>query len=405
MRTLADAARVDYQHRRFQESLEKSLRAIELSHRADDPRAELAAHYSGFVALTYMGDSEGAERHAAALLALAEKLRDRFWVCNAFLANQVVSGLRGDWRAARDFGDQGLLRAPWDPRLLSHTLLWEYQVGNFGQGEAYLERLLEVMRLTAPSPSLEYAHPAIMIPLVARITGVVDRLDVATSVARTILSSPSAAAIVVSVARAGLGLLAVLRGDPDGAGEQYGALTTIQGILVASGGISGEHLLGLLAQTMGQLDQAIAHFEDALAFCHKAGYRPELAWTCCDYADALLQRNGPGEWARAISLLTESLGISRELGMRPLMERVQALQEKVAAQPTPLPIYPDGLTGREVEVLRLIAAGRSNREIAEELTISLKTVARHISNIFAKTSAANRTEAAAYATRHKLVSW
>ena len=48
-----------------------------------------------------------------------------------------------------------------------------------------------------------------------------------------------------------------------------------------------DRLLGLLSQTMGNRDQAMAHFEDALVSCHKAGYRPELAWSCCDYADAL----------------------------------------------------------------------------------------------------------------------
>jgi ATP/maltotriose-dependent transcriptional regulator MalT len=180
-------------------------------------------------------------------------------------------------------------------------------------------------------------------------------------------------------------------------------LTTIQGFLVSSSGISGDHLLGLLAQTMGQLDQAMAHFEDALAFCHKAGYRPELAWTCCDYADVLLQRNGPGEWARAISLLTESLGISRELGMKPLIQRVVTRLDRIESLPIDAPAYPNGLTRREVEVLCLIAAGRSNLEIAAELVISLNTVARHVSNIFAKTGAANRAEAATYAYRHGLV--
>jgi len=53
-------------------------------------------------------------------------------------------------------------------------------------------------------------------------------------------------------------------------------------------------------------------------------------------------------------------------------------------------------------VLRLVAAGRSNQQIADALVISLNTVARHVSNIFDKTGAANRTEAADYATRHGL---
>lgn len=60
------------------------------------------------------------------------------------------------------------------------------------------------------------------------------------------------------------------------------------------------------------------------------------------------------------------------------------------------------LTARELEVLRLIAAGRTNLQIASELAISRGTVARHVSNILAKTGLANRTEAAAYAFEHGL---
>jgi pimeloyl-ACP methyl ester carboxylesterase/DNA-binding CsgD family transcriptional regulator len=56
-----------------------------------------------------------------------------------------------------------------------------------------------------------------------------------------------------------------------------------------------------------------------------------------------------------------------------------------------------GLSQREAEVLRLLAAGRSNQQIADELVISVNTVIRHVANIFDKTGAANRTQAAAYA--------
>jgi pimeloyl-ACP methyl ester carboxylesterase/DNA-binding CsgD family transcriptional regulator len=59
--------------------------------------------------------------------------------------------------------------------------------------------------------------------------------------------------------------------------------------------------------------------------------------------------------------------------------------------------YPDGLSRREVEVLRLLAAGKSNRQIADELVISLNTVPKHVSHIYAKTGTANRAEAAGYA--------
>ena len=92
-----------------------------------------------------------------------------------------------------------------------------------------------------------------------------------------------------------------------------------------------DHVFGLLSHTMDSVDQAAEHFKDALAFCRKAGHRPELAWTCCDYADMLRERDGEGDRAKAITLLDESLAISSELGMRPLMERVLSRRELLKA--------------------------------------------------------------------------
>jgi DNA-binding CsgD family transcriptional regulator len=66
------------------------------------------------------------------------------------------------------------------------------------------------------------------------------------------------------------------------------------------------------------------------------------------------------------------------------------------------PKVPGGLSAREVQVLRLVAAGRTNRAIAAELVISEKTVARHVSNIFTKLGLSNRSAAAAYAHEHGL---
>ena len=68
----------------------------------------------------------------------------------------------------------------------------------------------------------------------------------------------------------------------------------------------------------------------------------------------------------------------------------------------PTPGYPNGLTAREVEVLRLAAKGLTNNEIAEELGLSEKTIAHHLTRIFNKTSSENRAAAAAFAIRHGL---
>jgi len=150
---------------------------------------------------------------------------------------------------------------------------------------------------------------------------------------------------------------------------------------------------------MGNVDQAAEHFNDAFAFCCRAGYRLELAWSCGDYAGTLLQRSNSGDQRKTRSLLDEALVISQELGMTLLMERVVGLRERAESQPAKAPSYPGGLTQREVEVPHLLALGKSNREIAEEPTISLNTVLRHVSHILAKTGAANRVEAVGNAAR------
>ncbi len=131
-------------------------------------------------------------------------------------------------------------------------------------------------------------------------------------------------------AKAGLALLAVQKGDQSAAEEHYAYLREQRGTMIETVS-SVDRLLGLLSQTMGNMDQATAHFEDALSFCRKAGYRPELAWSCCDYADALLKRNNPGDGEKAMPLLGESLAISSGLGMRPLMERVVSRREIIGA--------------------------------------------------------------------------
>lgn len=85
----------------------------------------------------------------------------------------------------------------------------------------------------------------------------------------------------------------------------------------------------------------------------------------------------------------------RRLGAAPMADAASALLAPAA--------LPGGLTAREVEVLRLVASGRSNPQIANELVLSEKTVARHLSNIFGKLDVGSRTAAAAWAFEHGLV--
>jgi DNA-binding CsgD family transcriptional regulator len=85
------------------------------------------------------------------------------------------------------------------------------------------------------------------------------------------------------------------------------------------------------------------------------------------------------------------------LGAAPMLARLDELEGK-AERATP-----GGLTAREIEVLRLVASGKTNRGIANELVLSEKTVARHISNIFTKLGVSTRAAATAFAYEHDLV--
>jgi ATP/maltotriose-dependent transcriptional regulator MalT len=86
----------------------------------------------------------------------------------------------------------------------------------------------------------------------------------------------------------------------------------------------------------------------------------------------------------------------QELGAAPDLERIRPLTTTAA-------IEQHGLSRRELEVLRLVAAGKSNRKIAAELVISEHTVARHVQNIFAKLGLSSRAAATAFAFEHELV--
>lgn len=95
--------------------------------------------------------------------------------------------------------------------------------------------------------------------------------------------------------------------------------------------------------------------------------------------------------------LDAARAIFQQLGARPDLARIEELRQ--ARRPG----APGGLSAREIEVLRLVAAGKTNRQIASDLCISERTVERHVSNIFNKLDLPSRSAATAYAYAHRLV--
>jgi tetratricopeptide (TPR) repeat protein len=329
MRVLIFATRVSYFHLRFGDGLAKGLESVELVRRLDDPLAGQTAHYWTGQILRHTGDLVGARHHAEQELAYAKKLNDRFHLASALWSNELVHRLQGDLRAAIDFNDQGIAISPRDVRLAATRVLLDCETGELLLFKEHLDNFLNAVRLLPPGPTIDYGFVPMIVGTILRTTNRGDQLQIALEAADAVLLSDSATPAVVMQARIGLGLLAAEGCEGVVAKELYSGLKSVAGFAIRE--IVVDRVLGLLAATLGNLHQSTAHFEDALAFCRKAGYRPELAWTCCDYADMLKERDADCDRAKAISLLDESLAISSELGMRPLMERVLSRREILKA--------------------------------------------------------------------------
>jgi DNA-binding NarL/FixJ family response regulator len=139
-------------------------------------------------------------------------------------------------------------------------------------------------------------------------------------------------------------------------------------------------------KALPQLRSAHAAWRDLDAPYQAARVREMIGLAC----RALDDHASAGLEFEAVRLVYQELGAAPDLAR---LDRLTAGPQPGAA----------GLTAREVEVLMLVASGKSNRAIAGHLVISEKTVARHMSNIFTKLRLASRAEATAYAYEHGLV--
>jgi DNA-binding SARP family transcriptional activator len=329
---LANAAFVDAFHLRLQDCLTKGLRATELAQHAGDTHTEMAARRAAAWALAATGEREQARFHTAAALAHAEKLHESWWLTSTTFSHELLCLYEGNWRGAREMSELGLAAEPQDPRHLALRAALEYELGDHDAGAEYIARLQQVTESAPPpGPIADHVFLATVIPLIGRIANADERLDAAEAAAERVVSLPRVAPVMAMNATSGLALIAVQKSDANAAKELYGALEAQRGTANFFIPLTIDRLLGLLAATFGQIDAGLAHLADGLAFCDRAGYRPEYAWTASDYADVLLQRAGAGDYARAIALQDEAVGIARELGMRPLIERVLARQDLLKA--------------------------------------------------------------------------
>ncbi len=198
-----------------------------------------------------------------------------------------------------------------------------------------------------------------------------------------------------------LALTAIALGDHERARCLYAPLLAFRGqhywFLV-------DRVLGLIATLSGKWETAARHLAAAEATAEREELHPELARTLQGQADVEVGQGGQGSTQRARGLLNRALAMFENLGMREsahgVRRRLRALWHH-PGDPT-RPSLPANLTEREAAVLKLVASGKSTRQIAHTLVLSEKTVTNHLTHIFTKTASENRAAATAFAFHHGL---
>jgi DNA-binding CsgD family transcriptional regulator/tetratricopeptide (TPR) repeat protein len=163
--------------------------------------------------------------------------------------------------------------------------------------------------------------------------------------------------------------------------------------------LAAERLLGELDTAAGRYADAEGHVRAALTIADGCRAPYERALTLLALADV---RRLTGDHAQASAILTEARGLCIPLRASPALTRIDALAVCLPARPM-IDAPRAGLTAREIEVLRLVVEGLSDREIAQRLSIGSRTVQTHVTSILAKFGVSSRTAAATHAVRHGIV--
>ncbi len=409
---LTRSAAVDSGELQWQSAFDSALKAIDAARRAGSVSAEAFAIYVAARAAFDLGLTAQAMDLERSACDLAAKTRNRLRLHQLADVSATLALLLGRWETARTAIGSILQLQPPGLAHITDRLYLEYATGRHEAFEEQMSWLRQRLK-SDPPPAMQISSVYATVLLCAADDDGLRSLVLAAEPGLRLSSENQWDTSARLLRAASIGIIAVASDDPEAAAAVYPELkakrasgarlagSTSMG--VGPGWTSVDRVLGAVADTIGDRSAAMIHFEDAVAFCRRASYRPELAQTCHDYAALLLNERGAAGVSKARDLVTEGLAITTELGMKSVHAKLEKLAERLAIRRGGRPEFPDGLTEREVEVLRLVAAGKSNREISDALVISENTATTHVKNILSKISVANRTEAAAYAYRHGLV--
>jgi DNA-binding CsgD family transcriptional regulator len=325
-------------------------------------------------------------------LRYAEEIEQSF--CGHMIASMegVVSWANGDWAAAvmqagQAASDPGSSRS----RAIAHWALgWVAACrGERAEAQSHLQPAIEYGRrsgwldLVLP-PQWGLAEAALM---AGDAQGAITECEAAVSEARQLGEQALLTPFVVTGVRA-----YQLAGKPEAAAKFLNRMVRAIGPLAEVAMPAIAHGTGLVKLADGSIGAARESLDRAARSWDGRGRRWESLWARLDLAAADLRAN---RYTEAMALVREVSAAAEQLDSPPLLDRAEQLTRVAKGRGAELePWHP--LTVREFEVARKIAEGLTNAAIAEELSVSPKTVSAHVEHILAKLGASRRAEIAAW---------
>ncbi|MCH8234817.1 MAG: protein kinase [Chloroflexi bacterium] len=314
--------------------IEYAQQADALAKSYPNPAALARAQSFRTISLLDLGDPDAALEYSISALKLAREGHDPVWARLQLTVETNRILLTGDWTRYDQLLEQGELLMSWS------VILRELQVGNDVAEQVRRDAAVDLStelqsqsHIFLPWTSLPFAY-AVSNGLEDSSTDVVSEwIYDATEHIPNLSNRFGYGPIMITV-----GVISIARNDSDMGRQSYDYLINSLGKSQVVGPVCVSRVLGLLACLLGEMSTATDHFQDAMKFCRTAGYKVELAWTCSDYAEMLLDRTSTGsaqaqegDREKAIELQDEALAITQELGMRPLTERILARREILRA--------------------------------------------------------------------------
>jgi len=376
--------------------------ALQLATTADDPGEMAACLFRVGYATLNAGQLRRCLEATHRRVELAGRAQDLFQLHHARAWLAYMSALAGDWPAVdRLVGDlQAVAARLADPEPISYILkatgYCAYQRGDFAKAEAAFAAVEDILDAQA-GPTLYRG----LLGLAQLAGGKRDQAFATMAKSERLLRAMPEGCVSAGPILVCLAEMALAFDDRPRLSRCYDALLPFAAqyywFLV-------DRVLAEIAVAFGDWTAAERHLAAAETQAAREGMRPEQPLVLSVRAELELARGGSGSAIRARQALAAAQRGFEALGMAAESRRTRDRLRDLPPQPGVAPPrrLPAGLSGREAQVLALVATGLSNRQIARELALSDHTVANHLTSVFNKIGCNNRAAATAFALRRGL---